>query len=42
VDKKGKIQKIFTGFSGPATGEAYKEIKDEIQYEVEELLDLLK
>ena len=42
VDKKGKIQKIFTGFSGPATGNAYKEIKDEIQYEVEELLDLLK
>jgi thiol-disulfide isomerase/thioredoxin len=42
VDKKGKIQKIFTGFSGPATGNAYKEIKDEIQYEVEILLDLLK
>jgi len=42
VDKKGKIQKIFTGFSGPATGESYRELKEEIQYEVEDLLDLLK
>jgi len=42
VDRKGKIQKIFTGFSGPATGKAYADLKDEIQNEVEVLLGLLK
>lgn len=42
VDRKGKIRFIHTGFSGPATGEFYKQSCDKIQYEIELLLGLLK
>lgn len=40
VDKQGKIQRVFTGFSGPATGNTYIQLKTDIQLEVEKLLDL--
>ncbi len=42
VDRKGKIRFIHTGFSGPATGEFYKKTCDNLQYEIELLLGLLK
>ncbi len=29
IDKKGKVRKIHTGFSGPATGVYYEEFKDD-------------
>lgn len=38
VNKKGKIDKIHTGFSGPGTGEHYEEQKKEIADEVNRLL----
>ncbi len=31
IDKKGKVRKIHTGFSGPATGEKYVEFKKEFE-----------
>ncbi len=37
IDRKGKVQRIHTGFSGPATGEAYEKFKKE----TEELLNKL-
>jgi hypothetical protein len=38
VNKKGKIEKIHTGFSGPGTGDHYTEQKKEIYDEVNNLL----
>lgn len=38
VDKSGRVRKIHTGFSGPATGEHYEEEKKMFQDEVDELL----
>jgi thiol-disulfide isomerase/thioredoxin len=38
VNKKGQIEKIHTGFSGPGTGEHYEEQKKEFYDEVNELL----
>jgi hypothetical protein len=40
VDQKGKIQRVLTGFSGPATGNTHKQLKTDIQLEVEKLLGL--
>ncbi|KAA6306013.1 hypothetical protein EZS27_042333, partial [termite gut metagenome] len=37
IDKKGKVRKIHTGFSGPATGLFYEEFKTEFN----ELIDKL-
>ncbi|KAA6307271.1 hypothetical protein EZS27_041060, partial [termite gut metagenome] len=37
IDKKGKVRKIHTGFSGPATGLFYEEFKIEFN----ELIDKL-
>jgi thiol-disulfide isomerase/thioredoxin len=42
IDKTGKIRFIHTGFSGPATGEFYKELKEVIRYDIEDLLGLLE
>ncbi|HEY1039752.1 MAG TPA: TlpA disulfide reductase family protein [Bacteroidia bacterium] len=39
IDKKGKVQRIHTGFSGPATGEAYEKFKNETEKLLEELLN---
>ena len=42
IDKTGKIRFIHTGFSGPATGEFYKELKEVIRYDIDDLLGLLE
>ena len=38
IDKKGKVRKIHTGFSGPATGEPYIKFKNEFEAFIENLL----
>lgn len=38
IDKKGNVRKIYTGFSGPATGEAYTKYVEETTRFVEKLL----
>jgi thiol-disulfide isomerase/thioredoxin len=38
VNKKGQIEKIHTGFSGPGTGEHYEEQKKEFYDQVNEML----
>ncbi|MCW3083159.1 MAG: Peroxiredoxin [Bacteroidetes bacterium] len=38
IDKKGMVRKIYTGFYGPATGEAYKKYVEETTQFVEMLL----
>jgi hypothetical protein len=42
IGKGGKVLHVHTGYSGPATGIAHKELTDKIQFEVEMALDLLK
>lgn len=38
VDRSGRIRKIHTGFSGPATGKYYEELKTEFIRIIEEML----
>jgi thiol-disulfide isomerase/thioredoxin len=38
IDKRGEVRDIHTGFSGPATGEAYHEFVREFQAQVDALL----
>jgi peroxiredoxin len=38
VDRKGQVRKIHTGFSGPATGEHYKQFVAEFRRNLEQLL----
>ncbi|MGZ3750330.1 MAG: peroxiredoxin family protein [Mucilaginibacter sp.] len=38
IDKKGNVDKIYTGFTGPATGEFYARFIDEFNGEVNKLL----
>lgn len=38
IDKKGNVRKIYTGFNGPATGEAYNRYVEETTRFVEKLL----
>ena len=38
IDKNGKVRKIHTGFSGPATGKDYIDFKEEFESFVAELL----
>ncbi|WP_207428473.1 redoxin family protein [Pedobacter sp. SYSU D00535] len=38
IDKKGKVRKIHTGFSGPGTGEHYEQFKQEFEQQVKNLL----
>jgi len=38
IDKKGVVRKIYTGFNGPATGEAYTKYVEETTRFVEKLL----
>jgi hypothetical protein len=38
IDKKGKVRKIHTGYSGPATGKHYVEFKMEFEAFVKKLL----
>ncbi len=38
IDKKGNVRKIYTGFSGPATGDAYTKFVEETTLFVEKML----
>jgi hypothetical protein len=38
IDKNGKVRKIHTGFSGPATGKYYQEWREEFNALMSELL----
>lgn len=38
IDKKGNVAKIYTGFTGPATGSYYEQFKKEFDAEVNKLL----
>jgi len=38
IDKQGKVRKVHTGYTGPATGQYYEEFLDEFNDEVNELL----
>lgn len=38
IDKKGKVRKIHTGFSGPATGQDYEKFKEEFTAFIEQLI----
>lgn len=38
IDRQGKVRKIHTGFTGPATGRHYEELVDEFSHFVDELL----
>jgi hypothetical protein len=38
IDKQGKVRKIHTGFSGPATGLFYREFQEEFNALVDSLL----
>jgi thiol-disulfide isomerase/thioredoxin len=42
MDREGKVLHVHTGYSGPATGQAHKELTDKIQLEIEMALDVLK
>jgi thiol-disulfide isomerase/thioredoxin len=42
IGKDGKVLHVHTGYSGPATGVAHKELTDKIQFEIEMALDILK
>jgi peroxiredoxin len=38
IDKKGKVRKIHTGFSGPATGKHFEEFKKEFETYIDQLI----
>lgn len=38
IDKKGKVRKIHTGFSGPGTGSHYEDFKKEFEKTIDNLL----
>ena len=40
IDKSGKVNSIHTGFNGPATGQAYRNYKNEFETEIKGLLEL--
>jgi thiol-disulfide isomerase/thioredoxin len=42
IGKDGTVLHVHTGYSGPATGNAHKELTDKIQLEIEMALDILK
>tara|TARA_Y200000002_G_scaffold294240_1_gene248539 strand:- start:151 stop:1368 length:1218 start_codon:yes stop_codon:yes gene_type:complete len=39
VDKKGNVKSIYTGFDGPATGNAFEDFKNNFNQEILELLN---
>ncbi|MEO1525784.1 MAG: TlpA disulfide reductase family protein [Planctomycetota bacterium] len=39
IDRSGKITAVHTGFSGPATGQAFETLKQRFETEIESLLD---
>ena len=38
IDKKGKVNSIYTGFNGPATGKAFEDFKNDFHEEINSLL----
>jgi len=38
IDKKGKVDQIYTGFTGPATGNYYQQFIDDFNGEIDKLL----
>lgn len=42
IDRQGKVRKIHTGFTGPATGEYYQEFIEHFNADVENLLKEIK
>jgi peroxiredoxin len=38
IDRKGNVRKIYTGFSGPATGDHYTQFVDEVKATLNQLL----
>jgi len=38
IDKKGRVQKIHTGFNGPATGKFYEEFKADFNRTIDDLM----
>jgi thiol-disulfide isomerase/thioredoxin len=38
IDRKGKVQKIYTGFSGPGTGKYYQILRKEFKQNIDNLL----
>jgi hypothetical protein len=38
IDKKGQVQKIHTGFSGPSTGKYYEEFIENTTLFIEDLI----
>jgi len=42
VDAEGNIRAVHTGFSGPATGEAYNELRHKFESLIESMLDNVK
>ncbi len=39
IDRKGKVRRIHTGFSGPATGVHYEEFVDDFNQFMKKLID---
>lgn len=39
VDSSGHVQATYTGFSGPATGQAYEDLKSQFREQIEKLLE---
>ena len=39
IDKTGKVNKIHTGFTGPATGDLYKLFVEDFNNTIDKLLD---
>lgn len=39
IDREGRVRKIHTGFSGPATGSHYEKFKEEFNSTVDQMLD---
>jgi hypothetical protein len=38
LDRKGRVRRIYTGFSGPGTGEHYQKLIEDFDATVEQLL----
>ncbi len=38
LDKRGKVRAVYSGFSGPATGDAYTKLRADFERKIEELL----
>lgn len=38
IDREGKIQAVHTGFTGPATGDAYEELKSKFEMNIRNLI----